>query len=328
MARRNREAIDAPEFKQNQPARVELRRQNVVRAYLLTMLYDFAVTGGTGAGTIFEDAHARLLRFLQFKIGGRDLIAVSGQLLRLYQRVFGLREFVQLRPTTLAAGNENGRRAWWFLPLFMPHSFNEDQFAAPTSILPVMELVVTWGVASDMTQGENGALAISNPDVDLYEVFHDDPALPLASYDALRMVQYTREITQSGPVRIQLTELVPGDEIRAVFVELFGGGAAGADYEYNDAVATHLRLVVSGDEVRKRVPVEIIQQDNRVVYDLDQIITGLAVLDAAEDKSTATGQLWTVAGQTTPTLDVDAVKVAGDCKVVVTVVYVRGRLAA
>lgn len=326
MATFNIESVDAPQYAPGRPSRVELRRQHVVRGYLLRLLYALRVTGGTGTGRIFDDAWARLVRHVSLKIGGRDVISVSGQFLALYNYIFGREEWPQLMPEGLDAGTQDGLLANLYIPLHMIGSNAADAFAMPSAILPVGELLVTWGDAEDLATGEDGLIEVVDAVPELYEEFHTDPAMAPQMYQGLRMSQYTREVSQSGPVKIQLSELEAGDEIRAVFVEALAGGSLGADYDYSDDVVQTVRLSVSGRPVRDRVPADLVQDQNVVDYRLPERRVGLYVLDGAPQGDTSPGAMWTVQGRTTPTVEIDAVKADGECLVRVTTVYVRGRL--
>lgn len=329
MARFNTQSIDAPRWAPLQPSRVELPRQNMVSAYLLRLTGILSIVGGTGVGKYIDNGIWRLLRHVQFRVAGRDAMSFTGAFLYLYLYLYGTEARVQTEPGAVAKDTDYPLELWADIPLSMMHSQNPDEFGAPTSILPSPEIVVTWGNGGDMVKGSDGDAVLKDMDVQLYEVSHDQTPRDPRSFRPLLISQYEREVNASGAVSLQLAELVAGDEIRAVFIEALGGGAAGTGYEYEDGLIETVRLKASGRAVRETVPFALVQQDNVVDYRLDTgIMPGLAVLDAAPTGQTGAGQLWTVEGHTTPTLELQVKKMAGDCKIRATVVYARGRLAA
>lgn len=327
MARSNTQLITPPVWQEGQPSRVDLPRQNNVRAYLLRLTGALKITGGTGAGKYLENGIWRLLRQIQVRVGGRDVMNFSGPFLFLYLYLFQAEARIQTEPESVAKDSSNPIDLWAELPLYLPHSVNPDEFGFPTSRLPNPELIPTYGRAVDLVKGSDGVPSLEGMAAQLYQVYHDDTTRAPGSYRPLLITQVDRAIVSTGPEPIQLSALVAGDEVRAVFIEALAGGANGTGHEYADDLVETVRFNMSGRAVREEVPFALIQQDNVVDYRLDTgIMPGVAVLDAAPTGQTGAGQMWTVEGHVSPTLDLKVNKLAGDCKVRVTVIYARGRL--
>lgn len=321
-------ALKNPDYSPGQRRTVELRRRSVIAWYLLVVSWDHAVTGGSGAGAIYSDAVFRWIDRIELIVAGTARQVYSGQFLRILHKLLGQEEWPQTPPTSVAASaSETGRRAYFALPLQMPHSFTPEEFGLPTQLAEDPTLAITWAQYGALfNELIDGVPAASNVSVELYEAPVLDPAIPAGSHHALEIRDTFIDITQSGTPRIELPHLAPGHELRAVIVEAFQGGTGGTDFEYSNSLISKMKLVINGKDVLDLVPFSVLQARNKVAYQLEAIETGVVVIDAAEDKRTAAGELFIIAGTEKPYLEVNAAKQSGECRIRVTTISVSTRL--
>jgi hypothetical protein len=308
---------------------VEIRRRNVLHSLLGNLRFDYTMTGGTGAGSIPADALFRLIKRIVVNTG-RDIQAYGGPFLYLYHVLFAPESFTQTPPTSVAAGaNETDREAWYEFPFSMDHSFAPEEFGLPTADPRVVNPTfhIEWSPASELVVGNDGVVAVANTAFDLYERAYLEPRVPAGGFAPLLIKQKEVAITATGEVEVRLSHLLsrsdggPGHELRAVFIEAYSGGVSGADYVAADDVVDEIRFQLSGRTVQEQVAWRALQQINRKEYQLAALQAGLAVIDAAADKKTGRGELFSVSGREEPVLTLDVTKQAGDNKVVITTIH-------
>lgn len=314
-------SIKPPTFSEGAQTSEALRRENVVKMYLLRVVYDVVLTGGTGAGAPFADAAYRLLRSVQINVGG-TLIHANGHTLGKIVKLFFPALYPQTDPTDDSAGTETGREAYIPIPFFMPWSMDPDEFGFPSAqaqgtILP------TWANAAELftTDADFTASEIQNAVVNLYEHYYIGAKRPPMSFSGLQIRRKELAVDSSGSPQLSLDHLRKGQELRAVILEGFAGGSGGQRYDYNDDVLAEIRLDLNGRDVVEATPFSVLQADNVVEYELSARETGVAVaFDAATDKRTRFGDLPVVSSEEPPTLYLSTSKETGDCKVVATTI--------
>jgi len=326
MPRYGLERVKAPRFVAGGSDSVELRQRNVVAAWVLSVLYDWVVTGGTGVGTIRSDASAHLINKIVLSVNGSDVQVYDGPFLDVYTLMFMNQVFTQTVPTALAAAtNQTARKALFLLPQQMGWSYTPEEFGMPSAGVNSPTLTIFWNSGRRLAIGSDGVITLPNATCELFERPYTDPMPPKGGFQPLLIKQISEDVVATGQLKLDLKQLVPGHELRAIFLQAYAGGAAGEDYAANDSVVTNVRFTLGGRAKIENVPFSVIQQLNKTNYGTSALKVGLAVLDAAEDKRTARGELWTVTGQERPYLELDVVKQAGDNKVVITTVYTARR---
>jgi hypothetical protein len=319
MSKLGMRVLDAPDFAEGKQRAVRLPVGDIVAALLLRVRFDLVVTGGTGAGTVYDDAVFRILRAVTVRYDGTDQVTLTGQTLRILNRLFQPEEYPQTPPALTAGTHEV--EAQLFVPLNMPWSNQQDDFALPTTLVRNPELLVDWGWATDLYTGEDATgVAIQNADVDLYSFPVEESTRPPQAFAPFLTTRAELPVTQAGTrVRLRLENLRPNMEVRAVLLEAFEGGTAGGDYEYSDALVTAASLNLNRRNVFEQIPFTVLQGRNKVAYALEAPEAGVAVFDAAEAKNTGRGQLWRVAGNTAQYLELDLAAPTGDSFVRATV---------
>lgn len=320
MPRKGFRKIEAPDFEEGSTTGVPILPRHVVSYLLLRTLYDFDVTGGTGSGDILGDAAFRVPAEITVQADGSPLHNFDGRTAGVLQRLFGTEEYAQTDPTTDAAGtSEADRESVVPIPFFMPHSKNPDEFALPTPRAKA-RLQVRWMNAGELVDGEDGDVAVSNVAPELYEApVYGVPAEPYAKWGAVSIRKTTKDVGQDGEVTIKLDHLTNGQELRMVLVEGLAKGTNDDEYLHDDAVVTEVGpLDIDDREEFEAVDFAVLQNRNKVEYGLAALETGVAVLDAAEDRRTSRGELWLVSGDQSPFLKLRVAKQTNDTKVVVT----------
>lgn len=304
--------IDAPDFAEQKQKSVRLPSGEVINALLLRLRFDLVVTGGTGAGTVYEDALFRLLRAVTVRYDGTDQVSLTGQTLHVLNRLLQPEEYPQTLPTLAVGTHEVELQA--YIPLNMPWSNDSENFALPTTLVKAPELLVDWGTVSDLYTGEDAVtVAIANADVDLFSFPVEESGLPPAAYSPFLTTRAELPVTQAGSrVKLKLENLRAGMEIRAVILEAFEGGAGGADHEYSDALVTAASLNLNRRDVFERIPFTVLQSRNSVAYALGTKEPGVAVFDSSENKNTGRGQLWRVDPNVSHYIELDLAAPTGD----------------
>lgn len=317
--------IDAPDFSEGKQRGVRLPTGDVLNALLLRLRFDLVVTGGTGAGTVYDDAVFRIIRAVTVRYDGTDQVTLTGQTLRILNLLFQPEEYPQTPPALTAGTHAVELQA--YIPLNMPWSNDSEAFALPTPLVRNPEFLVDWGFATDLYTGEDATgVAIQNADVDLFSFPLEDSGIPPAAYAPFLTTRAELPVTQAGTrVKLKLENLRRGMEIRAVLLETFEGGAGGGDYEYSDALVTAASLNLNRKDVFDRIPFPVLQGRNKVAYMLAAPQTGVAVFDASENKNTGRGQLWRVDDTTTQFLELDTAAPTGEAFVRATVIATARR---
>lgn len=320
-----------PEWVSGDMTSFPLDSRRVVAFWYLVLNYTFNVVGGTGAGTLFSDPQGRVLRKVIFYGNGRPLQTYSGQFLVLYTLYYLKQTFTQIPPTALAAGTaQAAREAFLRLPGMMDHSYTQDQTGIPPLKDPYFEFY--WGTGRDLVKSPDGAVTMTAGAVRLTEWSFDEPKVPAGGYQPNLLTQKEVIVAASGQVPIELDMLNPdveggkGKELRALFIEALIDGAAGSpsqDFTYSDALVVSIdSLEIAGVERYKPIVFRDLQQANKADYALAALQTGVAVIDAAADKHTEVGELWTHGGKTKAMLLVTAaVQGVGVNKLRVTAIY-------
>jgi hypothetical protein len=305
--------IDAPAFAEQKQQSVRLPSGDVINALLLRLRFDLVVTGGTGVGTVYSDGLFRLIRAVTVRYDGTDQVTLTGPTLRVLNALFQPEEWPQTPPVNLAVGTQEVELQA-FIPLNMPWSNDGEDFALPTTLVRAPEFLVDWGVASDLYTGEDAvSVAINNADVDLYSFPVEESGKPPQAFFPFLTTRAELPVTQAGSrVKLKLENLRRGMEIRAVLLEAFEGGTAGADHEYSDALVTAASLNLNRKDVFERIPFSVLQGRNKVAYQLAAPEAGVAVFDASENRNTGRGQLWRVNPDVTQYLELDLAAPTGD----------------
>jgi hypothetical protein len=344
MAQLNMELLnDAPVYRAEGRSTVKLPATRVTHSMVLHLAYSLLKTGGTGIGAFFADASHRLIEELILRGNDQDLLVLDGTLLNLWQLMFMREVFAQTPPTSLAAGNtEADRQSWILIPAIMGHAGSgpqngDDQFGYPPLINPTLS--VKWATPQNLVNTtHDSVLSVPVCVVELFQRFYHRPQPKgPGGYAPVFARQWSKEITATANVVFDLDEIKsardggPGHELRAIFIQAFGGGAAGYQYAPSDAVVTELKLDVPGEgTVQETVTWGAVQQLNKSEYGLASLQAGVAVLDAAaHDQNVSMGELWTVRGRGAPALKLACTPAAaGDSRVVVTAMYTGGRFEA
>lgn len=334
MARKGMRVQDAPDFVAGKRKEVAITPENVVSYHLLRTEYDTSVAGGSGAGSVLGDAAYRLPKVITIQAGGRPLHHVNGHTIRRIVQAFYPEEFAQTDPADLSAGGgDTARESLVPIPYFLPYSKTPDEFALPTTRAKPRALV-DWGSGPDLVDGEDGVVSLSNVETELIEVplygvtLPNGQAPPPDFYGVVSIRHTVKEITQDGTPTVKLDWLEEGQEIRAVIVEGMAKDDANNDeFLHDDRVVEKVGpLQVAGTEEFEQVDAGVIQNRNKVTYQRGSLLTGTYILDAAEDRRTGPGDLWTVAGEKDPTLDLQVAAQTNDTQVVVTTIaVVRGK---
>lgn len=316
--------IEAPDFSAGNKTSADLKKENIVSAYLLRALYDLTVSGGTGAGSPYADAAHRMASIIRLsaQVGGSTVpfVNVRGVTLGLIQELFLATAWPQNPPAEVES--ETGLYSQILIPLFMPRSLDPDEFAfaAPFVSGPLIE--VTTANAADLFSGEDGTPSFdAGAEWELYEL----PLLNAVKNPKLyqgMLINYT-EHTITGDEsdkELRLPQLRIGDELVRVIVE------AEADDAKNDSIITKIGLTVNGREVMDKVATAIYQGRNVTEYNLSAAKSGVVVFDFAEDQMTGKSQLETITAETGHNLTVDLSKQSGTNKVRITTMHVRGRI--
>lgn len=313
--------VQAPDFSVGGRRDVRLEKESLLRQLTLRTAYTFGTAGGTGVGTIYGDAAYRLARQIQLFAGQRPIHNVDGRALGKIVKLFFPEEYAQTNPANLTASSSHSCVSEIPIPFFMFQSLVEEQFALPTMADGVFRLVVDWGVAQDLAKGNDGTVSISAATTELYEtpIYGVDPR-PFSKWAGLRLSTYRKDVTQTGKITIQLEDMEPGIEIRALLIEGLAGGSGGTGFDPNNSVISDIAFRINGRDEYEQVRASVIQNRNKVQYQLSSLETGVYVLDAAENWRTERGQLWTVGAGEQPVLTFNVAKQSGDNEVVVTAI--------
>lgn len=301
------EQVKAPTFSPGARESVELRIKRIVHHWVLILTFDWAVTGGTGAGAFFTDAQARVLKEWVLNGNGDKLVQMGGGALYLYTLLFLKEMYTQTLPTLLAAASDqDDRELRIYLPAAMGHALpgQEETFGLPPVESPSMEFL--FGSAADLVDadGDATAYAFSNEGARLVEWAYDNPRIPevlrngkreQVGFAAFRARTQTQQVNAGGQeLLFNFPELEQGYELRALIIEtLSGGQAGGVDYEYDSAVVTDiLEFEIDGKEKYKPITFRDVQQENKRDYTLADLQPGVAVIDAAADMNIARNELW------------------------------------
>lgn len=320
---------EAPDYSEGRTTSVEIQERHLLAQHDLIVDYDWAVTGGGGAGDILDDAAYRLVRELSVESGQGTLHHVRGDTLGVIQRLWGTEEYAQTDPTTDAAGtDEDDRQAIIPIPYYVLHSLTPYEAALPTWAAQA-RLQVTWDDISALVDGEDGDPAIDNAATQLIErpIFGVSKK-PASRWAGMSIRKVERAITQDGSVIFDLDHLTRGQELMVVIVQGMAKDDSNDDeYLFDDSVVTKIGpLDIDGSEEFRRTRADAIQQRNKVVYERSSLETGVWVLDAAEDMRTGRGELWTVRGEERPELEIEVVKATNATRVIVTTIALtRGR---
>jgi hypothetical protein len=324
---------EAPALVPGDRRSVELPRTGVIHSLMLRVRYTMTIVGGTGAGDAFADAAARLIEEVRLVAGKRALQTITGQTLALLQTIWGEEEYAQTPPTTDAVGAYTDRETILDLIQYMPHSYRPHAFAFPAQAMreaPTLEVVMANGEALFTPTADFTSATISAVETDLFmETLegpeHEVPRNPVAqaqTFVPLLFQTYRREVTGSSPIALRLDGWERGQEARALIIETFAGGVNGARYAYNNALVEEVRLELDDDDVYGVVDFDAIRQRNKKnIRGLTELLTGVAVIDAAENQLTDKGQLFERKSATAvPVLHLKAAKQAGDCLIRVTLI--------
>ena len=304
--------VKAPTFTAGARETVELRVDRIVHHWVLALGFTWNVAGGTGAGSFHSDPQARALREWVLNGNNKPLVKMGGGALYLYTLLFLREMFTNIPPDNLAAGAaQTGRELAIYLPAAMGHALpgQEETFGLPPVANPSMEFL--FGDASDLALGADGAATYSAQTSRLVEWSYDNPRVPAVMRNGKRVPvgfapfmarTQTQAVNGTEDLTFKLDEVAAGYELRAIIIEAQSGGAAGgADYVYDDDVVTEVsEFVINDDEKYKPVRFRDVQQENKRNYQLADLQTGCAVIDAAADMNIARGELWTHGTRSVP----------------------------
>lgn len=335
MARKHRRSLEAPQYSAGQRRPRTMEQGNVVARYLLRTVYDYDMTGGSGAGGVRADAAFRLVNELSVNLPGgegpRAVVNVYGHTLYKILKLLEPALLTQLHPSAVAAStDEDGRRSVIPIPFHVLRSLSPYEFALPTMHAGRPELVVTWGNPADLfTDAIDGVPSFSNvvPTV-IEERLEGAGAEPteIARRGLHFIRKYRKEITQAGDTVVDLEQLA-GYEIVRIFVQARDTGAGGG-YEDSDSLVNTVELEVNGTEIIEALPWDLLQAVNAEQYQLSSAESGVVCLDAAEDMRTERGQLWPVNPPRDPRVKLNVDAPTGSGEVIVTVEGVSRRANA
>lgn len=330
MARIGSELVKSVAVNEGEKVTLEIRKKNLVAGYLVRFTATHVIAGGATNGTAHTDALHRMIQRVRVGMSGIQMQEVDGRTLRVVEKLFQPSTYEQTAPATLAATAGQAIELYFLVPFYMFHSYQPEEFALATYDPDVQNptLEVQLGYAREMVYGEDRTHSLTNARLQFFEL----PQLgtPLASdvYAPLMMKQWTVNLPAvANGEKLELRGLLPLDEIRAVLIETEDNGAAGADYRYSNAILGDVALRVNGSDAVSRTPAAVMRQRNKSTYGLAASETGVVVLDAAEDKNTGRGELWTVRGELAPELEYDVAALgAGSNRMRVTAIYTTGRV--
>lgn len=317
----------APAWKTNDETSVDLRKRNVIAAYLLKYTATVDVTGGTGAGSIPDDSVFRFLRRIALNAADFDFMSFTGRFLYLYHLVMGRQLWPQTPVGSVVAASSHDIAANILIPGFMLHSYSPDEFGIPTTLLDSPRLVLNTGTAEDFATGNDGALSFDGDgEFELTEIPYielQERGINPADFLGVRIKTVTREISQAGEINVDLSHLGRGHDLRAVFIQALDTGA-GTKYEPTDALIERVRGPIMGGRPKfERNPWSDYQNKNVADYGLDAVIDGAVILDSAEDKRTDPGEMWKVPNvPETPYVTLETAAPVGTAEVAVTTISV------
>lgn len=327
MPRIGRERGRPLEYSAGRRTSEQLNQRNIVTRYIVRVTGTLVVTGGTGAGTVREDAPGRILAALRILGSSQTIQSWTGRTLWLVQRLFGAAELPQVLPADDIAGSTeiDIRLA---VPMHMLRSLTPNQTAFPTAAVASPRIDTDWAPLTEIFDGGDATgVRLDNPRVEIYE----DKLLGLPA-DARgpgrfeRPFVYSMERAVNAAVTGSLFDMdvvVPGSRLRMLIIEAFAGGAGGGGFDPSDDVLTELSLRLNGVEEYSGIPFSEIQAANKAEYGLAAVQTGVGIIDFAEDMYTAGDALPRVEGLQRPQLVYDATPGAGESKFRVTAVTVR-----
>lgn len=302
---------------------ITIPRQFILTGMLMRFLANFTVTGGTGAGTIPADALARYFRQIRIVLDGETIGTTRGQTLRRISRFFDPAALEQTPPASLAAGTNTAVEYSLLLPFSMPHSNFPDEFALPVPFVNLPQLVIDTAAAGDLVRNANGAIGLVNPRIEMTQlpmVLEKNQGGFTDAYSILGWQQYSVDVTLANPtMRVKLENLEPGHEVRAVIIEAEDNGSNGAGYIDSDTLVRSLRFSLNGTDVVEGTPWDVLRNLNKRTYGLAAREPGCVIIDAAEDRNTASGELFSVGDGVLPFLEMDVMPGAGASRVIVTV---------
>jgi hypothetical protein len=298
-------------------------RVGVLHSLVIYLTATLTVTGGTGVGTIVSDGLFRFLKRFGINAAGAPMQSWDGRWLFLVSRLFFPTTYEQTPVASLAAGASNNIALTLEVPFFMPHSSSPDEFALPAQFAATPEMIADYGTAADLVTGADGALTLSGLALEVRRrEIQGIPPSP--NYSALIARPYERTVdATSSDLEIDFQGIVPGMEIRAVLVR------AEVDGEYNDTVINRLALHVDDKPIYHSTAWNLVRNLNKVAYNLDSRLSGVAVIDAAEDGQTGPRELYNVRTPTLPKIVCDVTKPgAGVAKIKVLVLATDRGVAA
>ncbi len=305
-----------------------LRRRNVVSSYLARFKYGVTIAGGTGAGAPRTDFAFAIADRIQVLVSQRPVQVFAGVDAQILESLFSANgKRVQTVPADDTVGDKTGLISEIPILLYMPHSFTPDEYAMPSALLDAPTLQIDmipdakylFTAARDLTS----AVVDAGATMDLYEQPLFDTGVAPQDHEALRIAGYSQAITQSGKITMTLDRFRPGDEIRAIILKGWTGGASGRDYVLSDALATDVRLVLNGIPRPETTEWGVLQGNNIGDYQLPAKITGVAVIDAGADQRTHQGELFTLQTVEKPYLEITCAKQAGDNKLDALILWAR-----
>lgn len=326
MAKINTSSMETKALVASGQTSIKIREKFLDAGMLVNVRGTLGVTGGTGAGAFLSDPIARLIRRIEVRGASNARISLRGLTLAAINRILEMGGYDQTPPDSLAAGASEAFSGWFRLPFAQPHSARPYETNLNTMGVQAPTLIVDAGAATDMTDGnEDGALALTGFEVEVIEEAIMQPAPGEVGRGRLRIVQTYIDVETSGTARkVYLDELGLGAEIRAILLEGMSGGSGETGFAYDNDVIGAAALVIDGGYAVERTTFNALRQRNKSTYQRASTETGIALLDAAEDKLTGSGQLWSVTRQQRPYLELDLEpQGAGDNRVWVTTLVVE-----
>jgi hypothetical protein len=329
-------AIHGSKFlkKQDAPAdgrlTFELRKEILAGAWL-RFYGNHVVTGGSGAGTILPAAAQRYLPSIKVSGDGQTVQDWTGEALLDLNAFLLPAPPVQTQPATLAAGTNAAMESMLYLPFSHLHALEPDSAALPGSYIDAPTIEIQTGMASDMARGEDGAMSITTPVIEVTEVpLLEAPNAPIYEINFVRRI--AKPITQADDrFQIDLSTLPKGMFLRGLMIRAQDNGSGGKQFSPSDSVIKTFSLFMGGKEKYGKTPWATQRNRNATVYQFSSLKSGVVLIDGAENKHTrvrapvdpATGrpvpfdpELWRiVAGETSPYLELDVVPGTGETRV-------------
>lgn len=288
MPRLGNRQIDAPDYASSARKVKDIPQQSLLHGLILTLDATFGVTGGDAAGSPYPDAMHRGVTQVGIVADGRQLVTLAGTTVNWIETFLYPGVRYQLAPSNDTAGLSEVVQLNMYIPFHIPRSFNEYECLLPTYATDSLQIQVDWAAASALINGGSGVKALTGATTKMREVPVDGLPLSPATLYGLSMwgnISWPVPAAASNQ-KIYLDMVQPGEEIRCIIIEAFDNGAV------SDTLVTNLRLSINGKDELEQFTWNEFRSRNMANYGFSARKSGAIILDAAEDKVTSYGDLW------------------------------------